>query len=161
MAVTPARRAIGQMPGPGRDTPTGFPMAGLGWTGGEGTGWGGVGSRGLGLREGGKARMQGMGRRRDGGRRGWYAPGSPRPHAPGTSAPLPVPADLGGRKVGKGTGSEGPGLPLPPSNHLSSTPGPRVLPGDTVFSRMVISSMAEMVAATPLRTTARPLGRRL
>lgn len=58
--------------GPGRDTPTGFPMAGLGWTGvgGRGTGWGGVGSRGLGLREGGKARTQGMGGRRDGGRRG-------------------------------------------------------------------------------------------
>lgn len=93
---------------------------------------------------------------------GWHAPGSPRPHAPGTSAPLPVPADLGGRKVGKGPGSEGPGFPLPPPNHLSPTPGPRVLPGDTVFSRMVISSMAKVVAAaTPPKTTARPLGRRL
>lgn len=66
---SPRRAApLARCRGPGRDTPTGFPMAGLGWTGGggRGTGWGGVGSRGLGLREGGKARTQGMGRR-DGG----------------------------------------------------------------------------------------------
>lgn len=67
----------------------------------------------------------------------------------------------GGKESGRRTGSEGPGLPLPPPNHLSPTPGPRVLPGDTVFSRMVISSMAEVVAATPPKMTVLVLGRRL
>jgi hypothetical protein len=63
-AITPARLAIGQTRGSGRDTPTGFPMAGLGWAGrgGRGTSWGGVGSWGLGLQEGGKGRTQGWGR---------------------------------------------------------------------------------------------------
>lgn len=141
--------------GPGRDTPTGFPMAGLGWTGwGEGDGMGRGGFPRPGPPGGREGPHAGDRETAGWGSAGWHAPGSPRPHAPGTSAPLPVPADLGGRKVGKGTGSEGPGFPFPPPNHLSPTPGPGVLPGDTVFSRMVISSMAEVAALTPPKTTA-------
>lgn len=66
-----------------------------------------------------------------------------------------------GKESGKRDRVRGPKAPLPPPGHLGATPGPRVLPGDTVFSRMVISSMAEGVAVAPPRTTARPLGRRL
>lgn len=61
---------------------------------------------------------------------------------------------------GEAPGSEGP--PPPPPQSPQPDPRPRVLPGDTVFSRMVMSSMAEVTAAgTPPKTTARPLGRRL
>lgn len=47
------------------------------------------------------------------GTTGWYVPGSPQPHALGTSALLPVPADLGGRKVGDGQGQRDQGFPSP------------------------------------------------
>lgn len=66
----------------------------------------------------------------------------------------------GREEWGEAAGSEGP--PPPPPQSPQPDPRPRVLPGDTVFSRMVISSMAEMTAAgTPPKTTDRPLGRRL
>lgn len=70
-AITPARLAIRQTRGPGRDTPTGFPMAGLGWAGrGEGgrdgAGW--VPEAWASRRAGRPARR--MGTRRDGARRG-------------------------------------------------------------------------------------------
>lgn len=167
------REAIGQQPprraaplascrGPGRDTPTGFPMAGLGWTGlgGRGTGWGGVGSRGLGLREGGKARKQRMGRRRNRGPRMARTKFSTAARSRNFCAASSS-SRSGGKESGKGDRVRGTTASLPPPNHLSPTPGPRVLPGDTVFSRMVISSMAEVAAATPPKTTVRPLGRRL
>lgn len=100
---------------------------------------------------------QGMGRRRDGG----WRDGTHQVLHSRTFQELlrcfqfqPI---LG--RSGKGDRVRGARVSLPPTNHLSPTPGPRVLPGDTVFSRMVISSMAEVAAASPPKTTARPLGR--
>lgn len=138
-------------------------MAGLGWTGlgGRGTGWGGVGSRGLGLPEGGKAPHAG-----DGDAAGWARRGSTHQVLHGRTLQELLRRfqlqPIWGEESGRRSGVRGAGPPLPHPNHLSPTPGSCVLPGDTVFSRMVISSMAEVAAAaTPPKTTARPFGRRL
>lgn len=124
---SPRRAApLARRRGPGRDTPTGFPMAGLGWTGwgreGDGMGRGGFPRPGPpGGREGphaGDEETEGW------GPAAWHAPGFPRPHAPGTSAPLPVPADLGGKESGKGDRVRGARAPLPPPHPITSARPP-------------------------------------
>lgn len=70
---SPRRAApLARCRGPGRDTPTGFPTEGLGWTGGGGGGRDGAGwvPEAWASRRAGRPARRGWGDGRDGGRRG-------------------------------------------------------------------------------------------